>query len=100
MSPTERTLKWLRKEGWNVWKVEHWNHFARRRQDLWGFVDVLGLKAGVTLAVQCTSASNVSSRIRKIADHENTPYLREANWKIWVVGWTKGKHEPRVVDVS
>jgi len=39
--------------------------------------------------------------VKKIAEHENTPRLREAGWRILVVGWVKGKRgEPRVVDCS
>lgn len=94
-------MKFLREKGYFVAKTEHWNSFARIRQDLFGIVDVLAVKPGETLAVQATSASNVSSRVTKIAEHESTPKLREAGWRIWVIGWTKGKRgEPRVVDVS
>jgi len=100
LSPTQRTLKYLRDNGWAPWITEHWNHFARKRQDLYGFVDVLAVRRGETLAVQCTSASNVSARVKKIADHENTPRLREAGWRIQIFGWAKGKKEPRIVDVS
>lgn len=100
MTPTQRTLKYLRDSGYTVAVTEHWNSWARIRQDLFGFVDVLALKGSQTLAVQCTSASNVSTRITKIAEHENTPALRSAGWSIQVFGWTKGKKEPRIVDVS
>lgn len=100
-SPTQRSLKFLREQGYTATVTEHWNQYARIRQDLFGFVDVLAVRRGETLGVQCTSASNVSSRVNKIADHENTPRLREAGWALQVHGWTKGKRgAPRVVDVS
>ncbi len=101
MSPTERTLKYLRFLGYTATVTERWNSFAKIRQDLFGIVDVLAVRKGETLAVQCTSSDNVSSRVKKIADHESTPRLREAGWRIEVHGWTKGKRgAPRVVDVS
>jgi len=101
MSPTERTLKFLRGQGYTAVITERWNPFAKIRQDLFGIVDVLAVKRGETLAVQCTSAPNVASRVTKIADHESTPRLREAGWRIHVHGWTKGKRgDPRVVDCS
>jgi hypothetical protein len=101
LSPTQRTLKYLRELGYNAAVTEHWNQFARIRQDLFGFVDVLAIRQGETLAVQCTSNTNVSARLNKIADHENTPWLRKAGWRIEVHGWTKGKRgAPRVVDCS
>lgn len=100
MSPTERSLAYLRKQDYLAAVTERWNHFAKVRQDLFGFVDIIAVKPGETLAVQCTSYSNVSSRVAKIAGHENTAKLREAGWLIKVYGWQKGKPEPRVVDVS
>lgn len=102
-SPTQRTLAKLRKEGWTVAVVEHWNPHARIRQDLFGVVDILALKDGETLAVQATSRGNISSRVKKIAEHENTPAIREAGWRFEVWGWGKmanGRWEVRVVDVS
>lgn len=100
MTPTQRSLKYLRASGYLATVTEHWNSFAKIRVDLFGFVDILAVKPGETLAVQCTSASNVSKRVTKIAGHENTPHLRSAGWTLHVHGWTTGKKEPRVVDVS
>jgi len=100
-SPTQRTLAYLRKQGYTAVVTERWNQFAKVRQDLFGIVDVLAVKPGETLGVQCTSYENVSARVNKIADHESTPRLREAGWTLHVHGWTKGKRgAPRVVDVS
>ncbi len=90
-SPTQRSLAHLRKEGYTVAITEHWNNFARRRVDLWGFCDLLALRKGETLCVQCTSESNASARVKKIAEHENTPAVRDAGWSIWVMGWDGDK---------
>jgi hypothetical protein len=46
---------------------------------------------------------NTCSRIRKIAEHPNTPHLREAGWELRVWGWKKVKGRwtlSRDVDVS
>lgn len=100
-TPTQRSLAWLREQGYTAIVVERWNPFAKIRQDLFGFVDVLAVRRGETLGVQCTSADNVSARVRKIADHENTPRLREAGWRLEVHGWKKGQRgAPRIEDVS
>ena len=64
-SPTQLSLKKLRQEGYTVAIVEHWNAFARIRQDLFGFIDLLALKDKEVLAVQTTSASNMSARAKK-----------------------------------
>lgn len=101
MTPTERTLKYLKDAGYTVAITERWNPFAKIRQDLFGFVDVLAVKRDTTLAVQCTSASHVAARVSKIAALEAASKVREAGWTIQVWGWTKGKKgPPRIVDVS
>jgi hypothetical protein len=90
MTPTKLTLRHLRDAGWPLVEVvEHWNPHARVRNDLFGFVDVLAVRPGETLAVQTTTAANVSARVRKIADHSNIAALREAGWAIEVWGWKK-----------
>ena len=99
-SPCQRTLKKLRGDGYLVQVVEKWNPFARIRQDLFGFIDLIAVLDSETLAVQVTSASNVSARVKKIAEHPNVGAVRKAGWRIEVWGWTKGKKEPRIVDCS
>lgn len=103
MSPTQRSLKKLRDEGWLVAITERWNPHAKIRQDLFGFVDLLAVKDGQTLAVQTTSGANVSARVKKIADVESLPAIRKAGWSVHVHGWRKlktGRWECRVVDCS
>lgn len=97
-SPTQRTLAELRKRGYRAQTVERWNPFAKVRQDLFGIIDVIAVGNGETVGVQATSASNVSARVRKIAEAEAVPDLRKAGWKLLVWGWDKGKL--REVDVS
>jgi Trm5-related predicted tRNA methylase len=102
MSPTELTLKHLRAEGWTVAVVEKWNPHARIRQDLYGFIDILALRGSETLAVQATSYTNMSSRIKKIAEIETVAAVREAGWTIWVIGWRKvnNRWTHKITDVS
>ena len=87
ISPTQLSLKKLREEGYTVAVVEHWNSFARIRQDLFGFIDLLALKGKEVLAVQTTTATNLNARCKKIGDHENVSIVREAGWSIHVHGW-------------
>lgn len=94
ISPTQRSLQYLRNQGYLAAVTEHWNPFAKVRQDLYGFVDVLALHDGKTLAIQTTSTSNFSARRRKILEHENLPILIAAGWQVVIHGWrkdTKGK---------
>jgi hypothetical protein len=102
MSPTQRTIKVLKEDGWSVAIVEYWNPFARRRVDLFGFIDILALKGDETLALQVTSGTNVSARVKKITDHANIAAVRDAGWRVEVWGWRKLKSgwSPKIVDLS
>lgn len=108
-SPTQSSLAALRAAGYACWVCEHWNSFTHKRVDLFGAWDILALRKDEVLFVQTTSGSNVSARVRKIADNEYTPAIREAGVRMEVHGWTKkpkvrgGKAmvwKQRVVDVS
>lgn len=90
-SPTQRSLKHLRDLGYRVAIVEHWNPFARIRNDLFGFIDLLAIKDGETLAVQTTSRGNVAARVAKITESEALSDVRKAGWRVIVHGWGKLK---------
>jgi hypothetical protein len=103
LSPTHLTLRHLRADGWTAQVVEHWVVGANIRRDLFGFIDVLALRGAETLAVQTTSASNVASRVKKIALCQHIGAVREAGWAIHVHGWAKKAGRwtlARDVDVS
>ena len=93
----------MREQGYTVAVVEKWNPHARIRQDLFGFIDILAIKRGETLAVQATAAG-VSARLKKITESELLPKVREAGWTIQIWGWTKsaktGKYVLRIIDIS
>lgn len=102
-SPTERSLKQLRNEGYLCEVVEKWNSFTRTRKDLFGFIDIIAIKEGETLAVQTTTKENMNARVSKIAESELVGMVRKAEWKIHVHGWSKNKSnrwELKVIDVS
>ena len=89
-SPTSRSLAKLRKEGWLVAVVERWNPYAKIRQDLFGFIDLVAIKGDITLAVQCTSGDNVSARITKIQSLQAAAtWLESSTRNIVVHGWRK-----------
>lgn len=102
MSPTQRTLKALRDQGYRVVIVEKWNPHVRQKQDLYGCIDILGIGNGETIAVQCTDGSNLSKRVKKITEHESLADMRDAGWRIECWGWRKLKTgwAPKIVDLS
>jgi len=65
--PTQRTLAYLRGKGYTCYVAESYNAFSKRRNDLFGWIDIVALHPdhkGV-LGVQCTTGSNLSARIKK-----------------------------------
>lgn len=98
MTPTERTLRHLRSLGYLPAVVERWNPHARIRQDLWGWCDVLAVREGEVLAVQCTS-HGVAARVRKVLASATIAPVLAAGVRVEVHGWTKranGRFELRV----
>jgi hypothetical protein len=71
---------------------------------MFGFIDILAIRGSETLGVQATSDSNVSARVKKIADSEHLPAVREAGWSVQVWGWKQARmYHPwtlRIVDIS
>ena len=102
MAPTQLTLRKLRADGWLAEVVERWVPGANIRKDLFGFVDIIALRDGETLAIQATSYSNISARVNKIASLDTVADVREANWSIWVIGWRKinNRWVEKIVDCS
>lgn len=72
-SPTQRSLRYLREQGYLPAVVEKWNPHAHVRQDLFGFVDIVAVRRDETLAVQACSGAggDPARRVRKIAEHPN-----------------------------
>lgn len=91
MTPTQRSMALLREQGYLPDIVEHFNAYARRRIDLFGWADIVALhpsKTGV-LAVQTTTGSNLAARVKKAAEM--------ASFRLWIAagnavefhGWRK-----------
>ena len=89
MSPTARTKRLLESEGFIVEVVERWIPGANIRRDLWGFLDVLAIRDGLTLGVQVTTADHLADRRRKIVASPLLPRVLLAGWKVEVHGWRK-----------
>ena len=87
-SPTQRTRDWLKSRGITSQIVERWNSFARIRQDLFGFCDIVALGGKIT-AIQVTSGQNVSARVAKIYESPEAREWLESGGLIEVHGWRK-----------
>lgn len=102
-SPTSRSLDLLRKQGYLADVVERWIPGANIRKDLFGFIDIVAIKDGEIRGIQATTGSNCSSRVKKIAAHDNVAAVRKAGFGIFVHAWSKnsaGRWNVRIVDCS
>jgi hypothetical protein len=91
MTPSQRTIAHLKELGYKTANVEHYSFYTKRRHDLYGCIDILAVGNCETLAVQVTSKSNMSSRIKKIQESEYLAEMLRSNWRVIVHGWWKNK---------
>lgn len=90
MSPTELTLRELRRRGWTAEVVERWIPGANIRRDLFGGIDIVGMKirCGI-LGVQCTTRPHATERLVKLsAEPRMVTWLRSGG-RLDVWGWAK-----------
>lgn len=91
MTLTQRTIKMMRDQGYTVATVEYFNYYTKRKKDLFGCIDLLCIGNGETIAIQVTSKSNMSARIKKIEASEALPEMLRSKWRILVHGWWRNK---------
>ena len=65
MTPTGRTLNELRRDGFTAAVVESWIPRLNVRRDLFGVGDVLAVRPGECLLIQCTSGDHHANRVTK-----------------------------------
>lgn len=90
-SPTQRTLARLRKLGYRAEVVEKWLPYTRKRKDLFGCIDVIGIRPGEILGVQATSRTNQAVRLKKslteAAEELRGWLVAGGRFEVW--GWRK-----------
>lgn len=96
-SPTKRSLDLLRRNGWEPAIVEKWNQFAKRRFDVYGVIDVLGINGEQIIGVQATSASNQSARRTKILQEPRALLWLKSGGRLFIHGWRKSAKNNRWV---
>lgn len=100
MTPTARTLVYLRDLGFRAEVVEKWVKppgMKGFKKDLFGIVDIVAFRPGFpkTLFLQVTSSSNIAARKRK-AEEVKADDLISASREFWVWGWKKVKNRWQV----
>lgn len=91
MTPTQRTLKYYRDAGFTCAVTEKWNPYAKIRQDLFGFIDLVALIPGRIVGIQTTSGSNHAARREKIRGLPEARKWLETGAEIHIASWAKKK---------
>ena len=88
------TRKYLEKQGYIVAKCESYNAFIKRKKDLFGFLDYLAIHPieKRLLAIQTTSKSNLSTRIKKA---ENLNAYWSSTWATSFSPYSSGENKRR-----
>ena len=96
LSPTQRTLKFIRDAGYMAGIVERWlpnpaYPGGGKRKDYLNIIDIIALKGNITLGVQSTG-QDVSGHIKKILnEHPESAleWLSGRDRQLFIVGWRK-----------
>ena len=104
----QRSLKLIKEYAWVYWTIEKWNHYTRRREDMFDFCDILCLDGLRTIAIQACG-SDFQAHVRKIEENEYVrPWLEAAGNELQVWSWRQLKKKrggkakywsPRIADV-
>ena len=93
MTPTERTLKHLKDQGYTTGKTEQWNKFAGPhgiRQDLFGFIDYIAMDGKHVVGVQSCGTSYAEHERKIIEDcREKAVLWLRSGGQIMLIGWRK-----------
>lgn len=90
MTPTARTLAWLRQAGHLVDVVERWIPRVNIRKDLFGFADLVALDGQPgALFIQCTAGASHAARRTKLAGLPAVQQVLAAGNRVQIISWAK-----------
>jgi hypothetical protein len=104
-----RTLALLRDRGYFPWVVESYNAFSGKRNDMYGFADIIAITDETTMAVQ-VCGTDFAPHLRKMTVERREAvlaWLGNPHRRCLLVGWRKllkkrgGKQKvfkPRIVE--
>ena len=98
ISPTSRTLQYLRDQGFNTWTVERYIRAPHlpgggKRIDLFNIIDLISIDAVRTVGVQ-SCGMDFAGHHKKLTEEkltETTNWLECPHRELWLIGWRKLK---------
>lgn len=90
-SPTQRSLKFLRDQGFPAQVVEKWNPYAKVRIDLFNFIDIVAVTPKAIVGVQATTQQHAgqAERLEKVRGSKVLTAWLEAGGRLAIHGWAK-----------
>jgi hypothetical protein len=89
---TERTLKYLREQGYICDMVERFIAFPKphgHRKDFLGIIDIIAFNDLTTIGVQ-SCGQDFAAHLKKIKESEMTTlWLNSVDRELWLIGWRK-----------
>lgn len=90
-SPTQHTMKLLRRNGWVPWIVEKRNPITHTLNDFFNCIDIIACNGQQTIGIQTTSNSNKSARLTKIKMEPMALIWINSGNRLFVHGWEKNE---------
>lgn len=93
MSPTQRTLKYFRDQGYLAEVVEHWNQWTKQRKDLLNIIDIVALGNEKIVGIQACAGASFSARYKKIMAEPKAKKWLECKGTLLLMAWRKIRKE-------
>jgi hypothetical protein len=94
LSPTQRTLKYLKDEGYRCGIVERWIQAIRKRQDLFNIIDIIALDPDKGVIGVQSTGQDFAGHYRKLTEEkaaETRMWLETPGTSLMLIGWRKLK---------
>ena len=102
----KKSMEHLRSLGYLVAKVERWNPHARKRQDLWNFVDILAIRPytdcrGDDRVLVQSCCDDLAKHEAKLMAEPRVLIALRSGFRVEIHAWKKHKHaRGRILQVS
>jgi hypothetical protein len=94
ITPTQRTLKYLKDEGYRCGIVERWIQAIRKRQDLFNIIDIIALDPDKGVIGVQSTGQDFAGHFRKLTEEkadEARAWLETPGTSLMLIGWRKLK---------
>ena len=91
-SNLSRSMLYLKEQGWTIGKVEMpWNKFTKKRQDLFGILDAIGINGTQTVGIQACGSGDFKKHCEKLVEAKTSKLWVESGNLLLIIGWRQVK---------